>query len=91
MNKHKKDLLNRMHYARGHFDSVIKMIEDDKYCIDIIHQSQAVCAAVEKVNKLILKNHLNTCVSDAIKSDDINERKKKIEELIEIYNKRGER
>ncbi len=87
MAKHKKIILNRMYYARGHLDGVIKMIENDKYCIDIIQQNQAICAALEKINKLILENHLNTCVASAIKSDDIKERQAKIKEIVDIFNK----
>ena len=76
-----------MYYARGHLDGVTKMIENDKYCIDIIQQNQAICAALEKINKLILENHLNTCVASAIKNNDIKKRKEKIQELLEIFNK----
>jgi DNA-binding FrmR family transcriptional regulator len=81
----KKQILNRMNYLSGHLEGVKKMIENDKYCIDIIRQNRAVIAAIEKVNQMILENHLNTCVTKAIKGRDIKERKKKIKELLEIF------
>ncbi len=87
MTKHKKHILNRMHYVSGHINGVAKMIENDKYCIDIIQQNQAVCAALEKINKLILENHLNTCVASAIQGNDVKKRQTKIKEIVEIFNK----
>lgn len=65
------------------------MIEDDKYCIDIIKQNQAVIAALKKVNELILRNHLETCVTKAIKGKSEKERKRVFEEIIEVF-KEGE-
>ena len=61
------------------------MIKDDKYCIDVIKQNEAVMAAIKKVNRIILENHLNTCVTEAIKGKNEKERKKKIQELLEIF------
>ncbi len=81
----KKQLLNRMNYLSGHLGGIKKMIKDDKYCIDIIKQNKAVMAAIKKVNKMILENHLNTCVTQAIKGRDKKQQKKKIKELLEIF------
>ena len=61
------------------------MIEDDRYCIDVILQTEAVIKALKKINELILESHLNTCVTDAIKGKSAKERKKKIKELLEIF------
>ncbi|MCP6718180.1 MAG: metal-sensing transcriptional repressor [Patescibacteria group bacterium] len=80
-----KQILNRMNYLSGHLEGVKKMIKNDKYCIDIIKQNEAVIAAIKKVNQLILKDHLNSCVSKAIKGKDEKERRKKIKELLEIF------
>lgn len=74
-----------MNYLSGHFEGIKKMLRADKYCIDIIKQNEAVIAALDKVNRLILENHLNTCVTEAIKGKDEKERKKKIKELLKIY------
>lgn len=81
----KKQILHRMNYLSGHFEGIKKMLRDDKYCIDIIKQNKAVIAAIEKVNQMILENHLNTCVTEAIKGKSEKERKKKIRELLEIF------
>ena len=61
------------------------MVKDDRYCIDILKQNEAVIAALRKVNEMVLENHLNTCVTDAIKGKSKEEKKKKINELLEIY------
>lgn len=81
----KKKIINRISYLSGHLEGVKKMIRDEKYCIDILKQSEAVIAALKKVNEMVLENHLNTCVTDAIKGKSEKERKKKIKELLEIY------
>ncbi len=82
---YKKQILNRMNYISGHLEGIKKMIKDEKYCIDIILQNEAVISAIKKVNELILKNHLDTCVTKAIKGKSQKERKKKIRELLELF------
>jgi len=84
----KKKILNRMSYLTGHLEGVKKMIENDKYCVDIILQNEAVISALKKVNEMILENHLNTCVTEAIKNKDEKERKKKIKELLDLFKKK---
>jgi len=84
-NSIKKQVLNRMNYLTGHLEGIKKMVKDEKYCIDIIKQNEAVIAAIEKVNEMILENHLNTCVTQAIKGKSERERKKKIKELLELF------
>ena len=74
-----------MSYISGHLGGIKKMLRDDKYCIDIIKQNEAVIAAIKKANQIILENHLNTCVAEAIKSRNKKEQKKKIKELLEIF------
>jgi len=81
----KKQFLNRLNYLVGHLEGVKKMLKEDKYCIDVIKQNKAVIAAIKKVNEMILENHLNTCVTEAIKGKNEKERKKKIKELLEIF------
>jgi DNA-binding FrmR family transcriptional regulator len=66
----KKKILHRLKIARGHLDKVIEMTESDEYCINVVHQSLAVSAALKKVNEVILENHLKTCVADSIKQGD---------------------
>jgi len=81
----KKQILNRMNYLAGHLGGIKKMVKEDKYCIDIILQNEAVIEAINKVNQLILENHLDTCVTEAIKGKSEKERRKKIKELLEIF------
>lgn len=56
-----------MKIARGHLDRVISMVESGHYCIDVIHQSLAVQSALKQIDQLVLKNHMETCVADAIR------------------------
>ena len=83
--KQKKEILNRLNYISGHLEGVKKMIKENKYCIDIILQNEAIISALKKVNEMILENHLNYCVTKAIKSKSQKERKKKIKELLELF------
>lgn len=64
----KRKLIHQLKIARGHLDHVIDMVENDAYCIDVIHQSHAVQSSLKKTSDVLLKNHLETCVSDAIKN-----------------------
>lgn len=61
-------ILHRFKIASGHLKKVIKMVEEQEYCIDIIHQSQAVQKALREADNLMLENHLKTCAADAMKS-----------------------
>lgn len=74
-----------MNYICGHLNGNKKMLEDDRYCIDVIRQNEAVIAAIKKMNQLILENHMNTCVTEAIKGKNPEERKRKIKELLKIF------
>ena len=74
-----------MNYISGHLEGIKRMLKNDKYCIDVIKQNEAVIAAIKKLNRIILENHLNTCVTEAIKGKNEKERKKKINELLEIF------
>jgi DNA-binding FrmR family transcriptional regulator len=84
INEPHKRALHRLKIARGHLDKVLKMVENDEYCIDIIHQSQAVQSALKQIDNLILENHLNTCVIDHIKNG---ESSKSIAEIMKVIKK----
>ena len=83
-NNHER-VLHRLKIARGHLEKVLKMVQDEEYCIDILHQSQAVQEALKEIDNLILKDHLETCASDAIKEG---KGEKAIQEVMEVFNKR---
>ena len=86
MRDNKQNLLHRLKIARGHLEKVIKMVEEDKYCLDVIQQTQAVTSSLEKVSELILENHLKTCVRESIVSGKgIDE---KVAEVIEVFKRK---
>jgi DNA-binding FrmR family transcriptional regulator len=62
----KQNALNRLKTVRGHLDAIIRMVEEDEYCVDVMKQVSAVQASLERVNRLVLKNHLETCFSEAV-------------------------
>ena len=61
------------------------MVGEDAYCIDVIRQIQAVEAALKKVSGLILENHLNSCVITAVKGENLEERQRVLNEILEIF------
>lgn len=77
--------LHRLKISRGHLNKVIEMVENNTYCIDVIHQSQAIQKALKEIDNLILDNHLKSCVADAIKNG---EDEKAIAEVMSVFNKR---
>ncbi len=77
---------HRLKIARGHLEKVIKMVEDGDYCIDIIHQSQAVQQALKQADNLLLENPLETCVSAAMKNGD---NKAAITEVMEVFKRKS--
>lgn len=81
----KSNPLHRLQIARGHLDKVLRMVQHNEYCIDILTQSQAVQAALREVDALILENHLKTCVTDAIKG---NKKDQAIAEVVKVFKKR---
>jgi DNA-binding FrmR family transcriptional regulator len=62
----KKDALNRLKTVRGHLDGIIRMVEQDEYCVDVMKQVSAAQSSLERVNRLVLKNHLETCFAEAV-------------------------
>jgi CsoR family transcriptional regulator, copper-sensing transcriptional repressor len=78
-------ILHRLKIARGQLDGVIQMVEGDDYCIDVIHQSMAVQSALRETDHIILKNHMETCVADAIAKGD---KAEVIGEVMKVMEKR---
>lgn len=62
----RQDALNRLRTVRGHLDGIIRMAEGDAYCVDLMKQVAAAQAALERVNRVVLHNHLETCFADAV-------------------------
>lgn len=78
----KSDILKRLKIIEGHLKKVIAMVENDRYCIDVLQQSSAVRSALKKTQDLILLKHLQTCVISALKTE---KGEKVIAELMDIY------
>lgn len=77
--------LRRLKTVEGHLKGIIRMVEDDAYCIDVIRQIQAVEAALNKVSVQILDEHLNSCVITAIRGDSEQERERVLNEIAEVF------
>jgi DNA-binding FrmR family transcriptional regulator len=81
-----KDNIQRLKTIEGHIRGIQKMLEEDKYCIDIIRQIQAVQSALNKVSAKILDGHLNTCLLSAVQGNDPAERQRVLNEITEVFD-----
>ncbi len=86
MNQEKKDAVKALKISKGQIEAVIKMIEDERYCVDISNQIIAAQSLLKKANLLILRQHLNHCVAEAFRNENGEE---KIDEIIGVLNKMG--
>jgi len=77
--------IRRLKTVEGHLRGVIRMVEEDAYCIDVIRQIQAVEAALNKISSRILEDHLNSCVITAIQGNDRKERERVLKEISEVF------
>ena len=77
--------LQRLKTTEGHMRGVIRMVEENAYCIDVIRQIQAMQAALNKVSSNILEHHLNSCVTTAVQGDDPKERERVLKEIIDVF------
>ena len=87
MDKDVTRTLNRLKRIEGQVRGIAQMVSDDRYCIDILNQMQAVRAALAKVESGILKDHAACCVAQAIKSGDIDDQRRKFTELVDLFEK----
>ena len=83
----KPRLLNRLSRIEGQVRGVSRMVEEDRYCIDILTQVQALRAALAKVENELLKDHLGDCIEGAIVSGDKEEQRRKAAELIQLLER----
>jgi len=82
----KKQALQRLAIAEGHLKKVRKMVEEEAYCPNVIHQSQAVQAALKKVDEMVLYGHLHSCVLHDIHEPE-SKKEKLVEEIVEVFSK----
>lgn len=83
----KKQAIRRLAIAQGHLQKVRAMLEDGAYCPDVIHQSQAVQAALKKVDEMILHGHLHSCVLEDLHGPK-SKNEKLVSEIVELFRKK---
>ena len=84
--EHKRNALLRLKTVRGHLDGIIRMVEAEAYCPELMKQVAAAQASLERVNRILLQNHLETCVTEAIQAGGGRD---KIAELVDALRFNG--
>jgi CsoR family transcriptional regulator, copper-sensing transcriptional repressor len=79
--------LGRLRRIEGQVQGIQRMVEEEKYCVDILLQLTAVEGAVEQVQRLLLGRHIESCVADAIRSGSSRDRQKKVDELLDVFSR----
>lgn len=77
--------LMRLRTIEGHVRGIERMVENEAYCIDVLRQIQAVQSALNKVSTIILDEHLHSCLTQAVRGDDQEERERVLNEIIDVY------
>ncbi|WAW15570.1 metal-sensitive transcriptional regulator [Peptostreptococcus equinus] len=85
-NNDRRALIRRLKKIEGQIKGIQNMVEEERYCIDILNQISAVKSAMSSVGNIILSNHISGCVSDAIENNEA-DKDKMIKELIDMLNK----
>lgn len=85
----KQAVVNRLKSVAGHVNGIARMMSEDAYCIDVIHQIQAVQAALNKISLLVLDDHMHHCVTEAIRGDDPAERERVLSEIRDVFEARN--
>ena len=79
----KQESLKRLNYIEGHLAGIKRMVEEEKYCVDVLKQTYAVRRAIEKLESLLLDGHLHTCVVEGVKDG---REEQVVGELLELYS-----
>ncbi len=88
MNDTKRDkVLARLKRIEGQIRGIHKMVQEDRYCVDILTQTSAVVSSLHSFEDVIMENHLNTCVADAMKSENPDDKSEKIDEVMTVITK----
>jgi DNA-binding FrmR family transcriptional regulator len=83
----KSSCAKRLNRIEGQVRGIARMVEEDRYCIDVVTQIAAVRAALKKVEEVILQDHVGCCVEHAIESGDKDEQRKKVAELVDVLGR----
>ena len=89
--ENKPRLLNRLNRIEGQVRGIARMVEEDRYCVDVLTQLQAVRAALAKVETEMLRDHLGHCIEGAIVSGDRDQQREKAAELIQLLARTARR
>ncbi len=85
----RKQLEGRLRRVVGQVAGIQRMVEEDRYCVDVLIQVAAVRGALDQIGKLVLAQHVETCVADAFAGGSVRERKKKLDELLDVFSRFG--
>jgi len=85
--KEKQSVLNRLNRIEGQVKGIKKMVEEERYCIDILNQTAAIASALRNVENIVMENHLNTCVAEAMRSKDEEVKREKSAEIMDVISK----
>jgi len=85
----KQQALTRLRRIEGQVQGVQRMVEEGKYCVDIMLQISAIQGALEQVSKILMARHIESCVLDSVKAGTERERARKIEELVQVFSRHG--
>lgn len=80
---------SRLKKVAGQVAGIQRMVEEDRYCVEILHQVAAVEGALDRVGHLLLASHVETCVTSAIESGRPKERREKLDELMDVFSRFG--
>jgi DNA-binding FrmR family transcriptional regulator len=81
----RQKILARLRSVAGHVRGVERMVEDNAYCVDVMKQVLAIQKAMDRINVMLLEDHLEHCATTAIRSSDASERERTIAELLEVF------
>lgn len=87
MNTNYQNAHRRLRRIEGQVRGVARMIEDERYCVDILNQIEAIRAGLGRVAGMVLKSHSEHCVREAIESGDAAEQKQKFDELVDLFER----
>jgi len=85
----KKKALARVRRIEGQVTAIRRMIEEDKYCVDVLLQISAAQGALGQVGKIVLGGHMSTCVTEAFSDGNEDQRRTKIDELLAVFSRYG--
>lgn len=87
MSDNRHSIVKRLNRIEGQVKGVVRMLEEDRYCIDILHQIQAIKAALTKAETELLRAHAGECVDAALRQGTVQEKRKKIVELVDLFER----